>query len=181
MTDGSTSSATRFERVVLPHLDAAYTLARYLTRNTVDADDAVQEGVLRALRYQHTLRSDADARAWLLAIVRRQCYDLRGTWHARAEVVSYEDAPPLTLVDHGESADVAMQRKQVRAHVQSAIDTLSDHLRETLILREVQQCSYEEIAMITEVPLGTVMSRLSRARARVAERLRGIVDVGDLS
>ena len=181
MAETTESAATRFERAVLPHLDAAYTLARYLTRDASDAEDAVQETVLRALRYLHTLRSDSDARAWFLAIVRRECYGIRGSKQSRMETVAYDDAPSLQLADPSESPEHGAHRQLVRERVRAAIDALSDHLRETLILREVQQCSYEEISVITDVPIGTVMSRLARARARVADLLRGVVDAGDLS
>ncbi len=181
LADDETSATTRFERVVLPHLDAAYTLARYLTRETADADDAVQETVLRALRYLPSLKRDSDARAWLLAIVRRECRDVRGARQTQADSVSFDDAPALELVDVRTSPDDAAHRQLVRDYISAAVGRLSPRLRETLILREVQQCSYDEIARITGVPIGTVMSRLSRARARVAEQLRGVVDPGDLS
>ena len=181
MAETTESAATRFERAVLPHLDAAYTLARYLTRDASDAEDAVQETVLRAMRYLHTLRSDSDARAWFLAIVRRECYGIRGSTQSRMETVAYDDAPSLQLADPSESPEHGAHRQLVRERVRAAIDALSDHLRETLILREVQQCSYEEISVITDVPIGTVMSRLARARARLADLLRGVVDAGDLS
>ncbi len=162
----------RFERVVLPHLDAAYTLARYLTRDAMQAEDATQEAVLRAVRYVDTLRNDADARAWLLAIVRRECY---GGRQKRVDTMTLDDVPECQLVDPGELPDVSAARSLLRHRLRMAVDALPDGLRETLILREVQQCSYDEIATITDVPLGTVMSRLSRARARLATSLGGLV------
>ncbi len=166
------SGDARFERVVLPHLDAAYTLARYLTRDASEAEDAIQEAILRAVRYFHTLRSDADARAWLLAIVRRECY---GGRQKRLETVAFDDVPELQLVDQAVQPDVAAGRSLVQNRLREAVTALPEGLRETLILRELQQCSYEEIATITDVPLGTVMSRLSRARARLATSLGDIV------
>lgn len=181
MADDSTSDGTRFSRVVLPHLDAAYTLARYLTRDSADADDVLQETVLRALRYFHTLRHDADARAWLLAIARRECYGFRDRRRARMETVTFDEAPPLRLVDPADSPEAAAHRSLLHARVTAAIEELPERLRETLILRELQQCTYDEIAMITEVPLGTVMSRLSRARTRLADSLRGTIDAGELA
>ncbi|MDB4911379.1 MAG: polymerase subunit sigma [Gemmatimonadetes bacterium] len=162
------SGETRFERVVLPHLNAAYTLARYLTKDVNEAEDATQEAILRAVRYVHTLRNDADARAWLLAIVRRECYG--GRQH-RIDTVAFDDVPELQLVDQGAQTDAAANRSMLQHRIREVVAALPDGLRETLILRELQQCSYDEIATITEVPLGTVMSRLSRARARVAEAL----------
>lgn len=162
----------RFDRVVLPHLDAAYTLARYLTRDSSDAEDAIQESILRAVRYFHTLRNDTGARAWLLAIVRRECY---GGRQQRVDTVAFENVPELQLVDQGDQPDVVAGRSLLQHRLREAVAALPDGLRETLILRELQQCSYDEIATITDVPLGTVMSRLSRARARLATSLGGLV------
>jgi RNA polymerase sigma-70 factor (ECF subfamily) len=170
----------RFERMVLPHLDAGYTLALYLTHDASDAEDAVQESVLRALRYFHTLRDDRDARAWFLAIVRRESYGARGGGRAAARTVPYDEGVHGEVADGKPSPEDAAQSSDVAGHVRAAIATLPDRLRETLILREIQQCSYEEIAMITDAPIGTVMSRLSRARARLAEQLTGAVDLGEL-
>jgi RNA polymerase sigma-70 factor, ECF subfamily len=162
----------RFEGIVLPHLDAAYTLARYLTRDVAEAEDATQEAILRAVRYFHTLQNESDARAWLLAIVRRECY---GGRRARVETVAFDEVPELQLVDAAAQPDAEVGRSMLQLRIREAVATLPDVLRETLILRELQQCSYNEIASITEVPLGTVMSRLSRARARLAESLGGLV------
>lgn len=170
--------ASPFERIVLPHLDAGYSLALYLTRDAEDAEDAVQEAVLRALRYFHTLRNVQDARAWFLAIVRRESYGSRGGGHTNVPTVPYERASHLQLADSAASPEDVAQRSLLLAKVESAIAGLPERLRETLILREVQQCSYEEIALITDVPVGTVMSRLSRARARLVAQLGGAVDTG---
>ena len=175
------SRSLRFERVVLPHLDAAYTLARYLTRDAADADDAVQEAVLRAIRYVDTLHSDADARSWLLTIVRRECYELTGGRRRMMTELPPDDSPTLRLVDPSPSPEHETDRRLIQARVTAAVDLLPEQLRETLILREIQQCSYEEIAAITEAPLGTVMSRLARARARLADALRDVVGRGDVS
>ena len=177
---------TRFERLVLPHLDAAYTLARYLIRDLPDAEDAVQESILRAVRYFHTLRDEGDARAWLLAIVRRECYS---AWHERDDrrhTISIDnsiadDSVPLELIDPEDSPAEAAERSFLRQQVADAVDRLPVHLKEIVILRELQQCSYEEIASIIDAPIGTVMSRLSRARARLANSLREHVELGELS
>jgi RNA polymerase sigma factor (sigma-70 family) len=158
--------------VVLPHLNAAYTLARYLTKDVSEAEDATQEAILRAVRYFHTLRSDGDARAWLLAIVRRECY---GGRKRTIDTVAFDDVPELQLVDQATPPDAAANRSILQHRIREAVAALPDGLRETLILRELQQCSYDEIATITEVPLGTVMSRLSRARARLADALGNLV------
>lgn len=158
--------------MVLPHLNAAYTLARYLTRDASEAEDATQEAILRAVRYFHTLRSEDDARAWLLAIVRRECY---GGRRNRVTTIAFDDVPELQLVDQAPRPDVEAGRSLLHHRIREAVAALPDGLRETLVLRELQQCSYSEIALITDVPLGTVMSRLSRARARLAESLGTLV------
>lgn len=165
----------RFERAVLPHMSAAFTLAMYLMRNTSDAEDAVQEAVLRAVRYLPTLR-DEDARAWFLTIVRRVCWNvLSGLRTGSAETVSI-DSVPLQLVDDKDTPDISAERMQTQQRVREAIDQLPMLLREAIVLRELQSLSYAEIATITEVPVGTVMSRLSRGRVRLAELLRDVVD-----
>ncbi len=171
---------TRFEQVVLPHLDAAYALARYLSRTPADAEDAVQEAVLRALQYLHPLRSEGEARAWLLTIVRRESHEIRASRHTRTGMSQYDDSSGLQLADPAPSPADAARSALLKEHVRAAIEELPEHLRETIVLRELQQCSYEEIATITDAPLGTVMSRLSRARTRLAERLRDVVDVEDV-
>ena len=170
----------RFERVVLPHLSAGYTLAMYLTRNPADAEDAVQEAILRAVRYFATLR-DEDARAWFLTIVRRVCMTAYNTNHpSGADVISIDSVGPQ-LVDDREQPDVATARTHIQQRVRDAIDQLPPLLREAIVLRELQSFSYTEIAAMTEVPLGTVMSRLSRARARLAGLLQDVVDFGDVA
>lgn len=173
-----------FERVVLPHLDAAYTLARYLIRDPADAEDALQEGVLRAVRHFHTLRNESDARAWLLTIVRRECYAAWTRKGGQMDTVSIEsvmndERPPLSLIDARESPEAAAERNSLRRRIVQAVDDLPEKLREVIVLRELQQCSYEEIASIVEAPIGTVMSRLSRARARLAESLRDVAEIGE--
>ena len=180
------TSGNRFERVVLPHLDAAYTLARYLIREPADAEDAMQEAVLQAIRYVDTLRNDSEARGWLLAIVRRECYAAWSDRRARMNTVSLDsdtgaEHARLQLVDRGELPDEAAGRNSVQVKIAEAVDELPERLREVIILRELQQCSYEEIAMVIEAPIGTVMSRLSRGRARLAAALRAVIDLSDVS
>lgn len=168
----------RFERVVLPHLSAGFTLAMYLTGNKADAEDAVQEAVLRAVRYFPTLR-DEDARAWFLTIVRRVCFTAYRTDRPQgADMVTLDSVGPQ-LVDNREQPDIAAERLQVQQRVRAAVDQLPALLREAIVLRELQSCSYAEVAAVTEVPIGTVMSRLSRARARLATLLSDVVDFGD--
>lgn len=169
-----------FERVVLPHLSAGFTLARYLTGNAQDAEDAVQDAIIRAMRYFHTLRGE-DARPWFLTIVRRVCLtNYGGDYQAREKSLSV-DEPALQLIDDDETPDMVLQRSLVRDRVREAVDQLPPLLREAMVLRELQGCSYGEIAMITDSPIGTVMSRLSRARERLAVLLHGIVDMGDVA
>jgi RNA polymerase sigma-70 factor, ECF subfamily len=168
----------RFERVVLPHLSAGFTLAMYLTGNRADAEDAVQEAILRAVRYFSTLR-DEDARAWFLTIVRRVCFTAYRTDRPQgADMISIDTVGPQ-LVDNREQPDIAADRLQVQQRVRAAVDQLPPLLREAIVLRELQSCSYAEVAAVTEVPIGTVMSRLSRARARLASLLSDVVDFGD--
>jgi RNA polymerase sigma factor (sigma-70 family) len=170
--------AGRFERVVLPHLSAGFTLAMYLTGNRADAEDAVQEAVLRSVRYLATLRDD-DARAWFLTIVRRVCFTAYRTDRPQgADTVSIDTVGPQ-LVDASEPPDIATERLQVQQRVRAAVDQLPPLLREAIVLRELQSCSYAEVAAVTEVPMGTVMSRLSRARARLADLLSDVVEFGD--
>ncbi len=156
----------RFERVVLPHLDDAYTLARYLLRDEHDAQDVVQEASLRALRYFDGY-SGGDARAWLLAIVRNCSL----TWRKRRRVddrtVSFEDTTELAASE-AEAPDAVAVQASEQARVQRAIAALPEDFREVIVLREVQDLSYREIGDVVGVPIGTVMSRLARARKRLA-------------
>jgi RNA polymerase sigma-70 factor (ECF subfamily) len=168
----------RFERLLLPHLDASYTLARHLMRNSHDAQDVVQEAYLRAARYFHTFEGD-DARPWLMTIVRREC--LTAIARQRAEQTLPLEDPTLHLVDSHPSPDIAMSRASAREQIAAVVAELPPELRETLVLREVSDCSYREIAAITAAPIGTVMSRLARARARVAAQLRSTMDLEELA
>jgi RNA polymerase sigma factor (sigma-70 family) len=162
----------RFEALVLPHLNAAYTLARHLTRDPVEAQDVVQDAYLRALKYFDGFRgADAGAgRAWLLAIVRNTAY----TWRRqrRPEASSTEFDERL----HSESVadahpETKLLRTATRDRLTYELEALPPEFRETIILREIQGLSYKEIADVTGVPVGTVMSRLSRARDRLQRAL----------
>jgi RNA polymerase sigma factor (sigma-70 family) len=159
----------RFEQLVLPHLDDAYTLARYLLRDEHDAQDAVQEAALRALRHFDGFRH-GDARAWLLAIVRNCCY----SWHKSHQKdrlsVPFTDDSAQEIADPHATDDLAVEDSE-RARVQAAVDKLPDELREVLVLRELSELSYREISEVVGAPIGTVMSRLSRARDRLAVAL----------
>jgi RNA polymerase sigma-70 factor (ECF subfamily) len=156
----------RFEAVVLPHLDAAYALARWLTRNDADAADVVQEAMLRAFRYFNSYR-DGDAKSWVLRIVRRSCY----SWLERnrpAEIVPLKeeeaDEPPNAAIAAGSTEALLQSRSDLR-RLDRLIEALPPPLREVIVLRELQELDYRQIAEVTGVPIGTVMSRLHRARS----------------
>ena len=151
---------TRFEAYVLPHLDAAYNLARWLTRDPHDAEDVVQDACVRALRYLASMR-EAEARAWFLTIVRHASYD----WVGRNRTNAVDDAAFELAADHdGEPPQCAERRAEARA-LEQAIAALALPYREVIVLRELEELSYKEIATVADIPIGTVMSRLARARA----------------
>ena len=164
--------SARFEAVVLPHLDAAYTLARYLTRNGPDAEDVVQEACLRALKYFEGFRGEEghSARAWFLAIVRNTAYTWRRRGRADALVTEFDEAQHSEAIadEHPEAALLRGSAKEALGH---ALDRLVPEFREVIVLRELQGLSYKEISDVAGVPVGTVMSRLSRARARLQQVL----------
>ena len=165
----SQGDVARFERTVLPHLDDAYTLARYLVRDEHDAQDVVQEAALRAFRYFEGY-SGGDARSWLLAIVR----NCSMTWLARRR--SDDRVTPLidvmaVDVSGGRAADASAIESSERGRIDRAMATLPVEFREVLVLRELEDLSYREISDVVGVPIGTVMSRLARARKRLADLL----------
>ncbi|MGH6822708.1 MAG: sigma-70 family RNA polymerase sigma factor [Methylocella sp.] len=156
-----TPSDEHFAAVVMPHLDDAYALARWLTGNGTDAEDIVQDACLRALRGLDRY-SGGSARAWLLAITRNTAF----TWLARNRpkaLVITEDIENLTPAD-GATPEEALIAKADAAAIERAIAALPPPFMETLVLRDINGLSYRDIAEITGVPLGTVMSRLARAR-----------------
>lgn len=165
----------RFEATVLPHLNAAYNLARWLLRDEQGAQDVVQEAYLRAFRFFDGLRGD-DARPWLLGIVRNACF----TWlaeHGRGHV-EFDEERDSGEIDaawqqNADGPERLLERKLERAQVNAAIATLPPLFREVLILRELEGLSYEEMAQIIGTPPGTVMSRLSRARTLLRAALTG--------
>jgi RNA polymerase sigma-70 factor, ECF subfamily len=168
-----------FEQAVLPHLDAAYNLARWLTRNERDAEDIVQESYLRAFRFFTGFRG-GDARAWLMRIVRNTCY----TWlHANRplqEATEFDEnlfSPDSRALNPEEAA----LRDDSCAVVRKALEMLPPNFREVLILRELEGLSYKEIADITGMPAGTVMSSLSRARGRLRQVLTVLMSADAVS
>ncbi len=159
----------RFERTVLPHLDAAYNLARWLTRNEHDAEDVVQDAYLRAFEFFSGFYG-ADGRAWVLTIVRNTCY----SWLRRNRAGNLH-RPSTKRCTANLIASPTRRNccfvKADREHLQVALGELPVEFREALVLRELEGLSYKEIADVSGVPVGTVMSRLARARDRLKERL----------
>jgi len=165
----SPGELARFEQVVLPHLDSAYNLARWLTGDDHDAEDVVQDAYLRSVKFFANFRG-GDGRPWLLTIVRHVCYD----WLKRSR--SHQ---PLAVFDEelhsgqGDSLDPAqlLLRQEDREMLRKALGDLRVEFREVLVLRELEGLSYKEIAAITDLPPGTIMSRLARARERLRDCL----------
>jgi len=160
----------RFERAIMPHLDAAYNLARWLMRNDADAEEAVQEAYLRAYRYFDGFRGE-DGRAWLLAIVRNSCYTQHGRLPGSGaseefdELVHSVDTDSAGGNGRGSRDPEALAITQADSdRVNRAIESLPLAFREVLVMREIEELSYKEIAKIIDIPLGTVMSRLARGR-----------------
>jgi RNA polymerase sigma-70 factor, ECF subfamily len=164
---------SRFEAEVLPFLDAAYSLARWLVRDEYVAEDVVQDACLRAFRYFGSFRG-GDARPWLLGIVRNCCY----SWFAQQKrTLEFEvdlddaDGPSLDNQDRAQTPETLLLQKVERAQVTAAITSLPLAFREVLVLREIEELSYDDIARVLDIPKGTVMSRLSRARRLLHEYL----------
>jgi RNA polymerase sigma factor (sigma-70 family) len=153
----------RFEAQALPHLDAAYNLARWLSRSPADADDIVQDAMLRAFRAFDGFRG-GDAKAWILTIV-RNCWRSAGTATKRRGHTRLDDE---NLVADDDPEGTAIQAG-TRRRLDILVAQLPEEFREVLILREMEDLSYREIAEITATPIGTVMSRLARARAILRE------------
>jgi RNA polymerase sigma factor (sigma-70 family) len=162
----------RFEGRVLPHLDAAYSFARWLTRSPEDADDIVQEAILRAYRGFDTLRG-SDVKGWLLTIVRNCCSTARKQQQRGTLVPLPEEHDPqdghAMIASSLEPEEASIHCDQQRM-LEGLIAQLPEDFREVLILREIEEMDYREIATVTNVPLGTVMSRLARARSALKKR-----------
>lgn len=155
------------EQVLLPHLDAAYNLARWLTGNEHDAEDVVQEAYLRACQFAGGFRG-TEGRPWLLAIVRNTCY----TWLERNR--PRRPSVPFDEEQHGiarvEGQDRLVQAEE-RVALAKALEALPPEFREVIVLRELEGLSYREIAQVADIAVGTVMSRLARARERLQRHL----------
>jgi RNA polymerase sigma-70 factor, ECF subfamily len=168
---------TRFESFFVPHLDAAYNFARWLTRDERNAEDVVQEACLRAFKFIESFHGD-DGRAWLLGIVRNTYY----TWLKRNKVAMLAVPFDEESFDSGEleasgdrsanPVDQLLQEKDAKRLVDAALERLPEEFREAVVLRELEGLSYKEIAAIAGIPLGTVMSRLARARKLLLQYLR---------
>ncbi|MFM0393691.1 RNA polymerase sigma factor [Paraburkholderia phytofirmans] len=172
--ESEAARSQRFQQMALPHLDAAYNLARWLCGNASDADDVVQEAFMRAFRFFDTFRGDS-ARPWLLAIVRRTWYT---EWRRRSsshETVEFDDTMDDASFDGwsvgGTDPQALLIRDEDTKRVHEALAQLPVEYREVLMLRELEEMGYKEIAAVADVPIGTVMSRLARGRRKLAALL----------
>ena len=163
MNDLDAEDRLRFEQLVLPHVDAAFNLARWLLRRREDAEEVAQEALLRACRFFRGFHG-GDARAWLLQIVRNTCYSWLEKNRPRELMIEFDEELHLQSVATPESIAIA---DEGRERLSRALETLPPRFREILVLRELEGCSYKEIAAITSIPIGTVMSSLSRARRQL--------------
>jgi RNA polymerase sigma-70 factor (ECF subfamily) len=177
--------AHEFKRIVLPHLDGAYNLARYLTRDPVLSDDVVQDAVLRAYRAFGQFRGGSP-RAWLLAIVRNCCRTAQAGAGGGLSLVIHESglsaeaaAQLVQQPDPSPSPEEEVFRKAEADRVRSAIEAIPEPFREAVVLRDLEDLSYAEIAEVMGVPVGTVMSRLARGRAVLAKELLPPGKTGD--
>jgi RNA polymerase sigma-70 factor (ECF subfamily) len=166
--DGEHDNARRFRDAALPYLDDVFTLARYLMRNAADAEDAAQECYLRALRHFDTYRGPA-MKPWLLTILRNVCnaeFARRGKQEVASDCSAEKEADDVPLWQEPQSSPEAMLLRQHDDDtIRQLISALPQQFREVIVLREVNELSYQEIAQVAGVPVGTVMSRLARARA----------------
>ena len=170
---------TNFEQAALPHLDAAYNLARWLMRNEQDAQDAVQEAYLRAFRFFPGFRG-GDARAWLMKIVRNTCYTSLRANRSMQDATEFDETV-LIPDSQAPNPEQAALQKDSDSSVRQAVESLPTGFREVLILREIEGMSYKEIADITGMPTGTVMSSLWRARGRLRQALAGAMNRNPMS
>lgn len=184
---------SKFEKIFLPHLDSAYSLARWISNDRTFAEDIVQAAYVRAWEYFERYENRNSA-AWLLTIVRNVAYTMLSKRNKENKLISFDEllhhgvTPPHAQSDADQAIGVWFDRRQTpeflveqncdKVHISNAIQGLSTELREVIILRELEGYSYKEIAEITEVPKGTVMSRLSRARSQLARRLTSVFDKG---
>jgi len=155
----------RFEQSILPHMDAAYNLARWLTRNEHDAQDMVQEAYLHAYKFFDAFRG-VDGRAWLLTVVRDTCYTRLQQNRSRDTMTSF-DEEIHTIEDDASNPSALVLKSGKIEMLKESLEQLPGKFREIIVLRDLEEFSYKQIADVTNVPLGTVMSRLARARERL--------------
>jgi RNA polymerase sigma-70 factor (ECF subfamily) len=163
-----------YEEALLPHLDAAYNLARWLTRDERDAEDVVQEACLRALKHFNAFKG-GDARPWLLAIVRNTYY----TWIQRnrlQETATPFDEEQDTHISEAPDPEMLLLQETDKQILRHALGKLPTEFLEVIVLREFEELSYQQIADLVQIPLGTVMSRLARARRRLAQTVSNCND-----
>ena len=170
----------KFERLFVAHLDAAHDLARWLTRDERNAEDVVQEAYLRAFKFLDSFRGD-NARVWLLAIVRNTYYTWLRKNHVHGLSVPLDeentgDDPDLSYAGNeaSYSVEALLHQKDAKRLINQALEQLPDEFREVVVLRELEDLSYKEIAAVADIPLGTVMSRLARARKLLLQHLQHV-------
>lgn len=160
-----------FEEIILPHLNSAFNLARWMTRNDQDAQDVVQESYLRAFRFFDSYRG-GDGKSWLLEVVRNTCFTFQRREMRKSTVVVFDEAAHTPSVNQP-NAEEALVEAGKRQILRRCIEGLPEPFREVLVMRELEEMSYRQIAEVAGVPPGTVMSRLSRARQRLEECAKG--------
>jgi RNA polymerase sigma-70 factor, ECF subfamily len=162
-------ASSTFDKLMLPHLDAAYNLARWLLRDPHNAEDALQDACLRAHRSMDRFRGD-DGRAWLLTIVRNVCYSKMRQGRRQPPTDAFDDDAHGSTHDPSE-ANAADWRETKGELLRRALEQLPDEYREVIVLHEIEGLPYREIAAVAEIPIGTVMSRLARARRKLQTEL----------
>lgn len=174
---GNNEKGDRFERLILPHMDAAFNLACWLTKDAEEAQDVVQEAYLRAYKFFDSFHGE-DGRGWLLAIVRNTCFTLHRRNNVPHDVEEFDEeihVPGAVALEASNSAaaspETACIESANRELVNRAIEALPQEFREVVVLRELEGLSYKEIAAIVDIPIGTVMSRLARGRCLIQRSL----------
>jgi RNA polymerase sigma factor (sigma-70 family) len=166
---------TSFEAVIMPHFDSAYNLARWIVRDAALAEDVVQDALVRAVKYYVSFRGD-NPRAWLMRIVRNTAYTTLASRKQERQTIFDDHTPTdgdkaLAVADERSDLEARLFEREEKAYLTRLVSELPTELRECLILREIEELSYKEIASIVEVPIGTVMSRLWRARQVLISRV----------
>jgi len=167
------SLGVAFEEAVLPHMDAAYNLARWLTRNNQDAEDVVQEAYMRAFRFFSGFHG-GNARAWLLTIVRNTCYSWLKKNRSHEPAAAFDEQVHTEIIE-GQNPETLLLREADAHSLQQTLEELPSTFREVLVLVEMEGLSYKQVAQMLGIPIGTVMSRLTRARHRLRESLSPLI------